>query len=112
MTKRKIPREIGEQALSNPEADLATAVRYGLQLIELRVPGHSVELRVPPFGAIQCLAGLNHRRGTPPNVVEMKPEVFLALCLGHSDWQTEIDNGQILASGGRSAELEALFPLR
>jgi hypothetical protein len=110
--KRKIPTEIGEQALMNPASDPATAVRYCLQLIEQQVPGHSVELRIPPYGAIQCIEGLNHRRGTPPNVVEMNPEVFLSLSLGKSTWQQEIENGKVLSSGGKSTELESLFPLR
>lgn len=112
MTKRKIPTEIGEQALAKPASDLATAVRYCLQLIEQRVPGHSVELRIPPYGAIQCIEGLNHRRGTPPNVVEMQPEIFISLCLGETNWQMQMESGKILASGGKTAELENLFPLR
>ncbi len=112
MTKRKIPTEIGERALANPAADLATAVRYCLQLIEQQVPGHSVELRIPPYGAIQCIEGLNHRRGIPPNVVEMQPEIFISLCLGETNWLMQMESGKILASGEKTAELENLFPLR
>lgn len=110
MSKKKIPAEIGEAALAN-QADLATAVRYLLQLIEQRSPGRSVELRVPPYGAIQCIEGLNHRRGTPPNVVEISPEVFVSICLGKTSWQQEVENGKVLASGEQAKELADLFPL-
>jgi len=111
VSKRKIPTEIGEAALANPASDLPTAVRYLLQLIETRSPGHSVELRIPPYGAIQCVEGLNHRRGTPPNVVEISPEVFVSICLGATSWQAEIENGKVLASGEMTKELAGLFPL-
>ncbi len=112
MSNKKIPQAIGEAALANPEQDLPTAVRYLLQLIAQQAPGHSVELRIPPYGAIQCIEGLNHRRGTPPNVVEISPEVFLSLCLGMSQWQEELENGKVLASGELAKELVSLFPLR
>ena len=112
MSNKKIPTAIGEAALANPEQDLPTAVRYLLQLIAKRSPGHSVELRIPPYGAIQCMAGLNHRRGTPPNVVELSPEVFLSICFGKSSWQEEMANGKVLASGELAKELASLFPLR
>ena len=87
------------------------AVRYLLQIIEDQHSGHSVELRVPPFGAIQCVAGLNHRRGTPPNVVEMSPETFLALCLGELDWEGARASGKVIASGTLTKELGDVFPL-
>lgn len=112
MSGKKIPTSIGEAALANPETDIPTAVRYLLQLIAERSPGHSVELRIPPYGAIQCVEGLNHRRGTPPNVVEIGPEVFLNLCFGKTSWEQEIENGKILASGELAKELGSLFPLR
>lgn len=112
MSTKKIPVEIGEAAIANPERDLPTTVRYLLQLIAERSPGHSVELRIPPYGATQCVAGLNHRRGTPPNVVEISPEVFVSICLGKSSWQEEMENGKVLASGELAKELGSLFPLR
>lgn len=87
------------------------AVRYLLQKIEDQHPGHSVELRVPPFGAIQCVAGLNHRRGTPPNVVEMSPETFLALCLGELAWDGAHADGKVIVSGTLAAELADVFAM-
>lgn len=111
MGKKRISKEVGQQALANLDTELATAVRFLLQQIELSHPGHSVELRVPPFGAIQCIAGLNHRRGTPPNVVEMNPEIFLNLCLGELSWQQALGSGKLIVSGNLASELADLFPL-
>lgn len=99
------------QALRHLPAEQATAVRFLLQRIEATNPGHSVELRIPPFGAVQCIAGLNHRRGTPPNVVEMSPEVFLDLCLGELSWQQALGSGKLIVSGNLASELADLFPL-
>ena len=109
MGKRQIKDSEGRAALS--ASDTPTAVRYLLQLIEEKFPGGAVELRVPPYGAIQCLSGLDHRRGTPPNVVEMEPELFLSLCLGKASWQDLIQSGQVLASGSLVPEAAKLFPV-
>lgn len=98
-------------ALAHLQSEQATAVRFLLQQIELSNPGNSVELRVPPFGAIQCIEGLNHRRGTPPNVVEMGPEIFLDLCLGELSWQQALASGKLIVSGSLASELADLFPL-
>lgn len=87
------------------------AVRYLLQRIEDENPGHSVELRIPPYGAIQCIAGLNHRRGTPPNVVEIAPENFIRICLGELGWQEAEASGVLLVSGALAKELTDIFPL-
>ena len=110
MGKRQIPAEEGEAALKS--GDERVAVRYLLLEIEKKLPGKSVELRVPPYGAIQCVEGLNHRRGTPPNVVEISADVFLSLALGKSSWQSEVENGKVIASGELSTELAKVFPLR
>ena len=110
MGKRQISAEEGEAALKN--GDERVAVRYLLFEIEKKLPGKSVELRVPPYGAIQCVEGLNHRRGTPPNVVEITAGVFLNLALGKSSWQQEFENGKVIASGELSGELAKVFPLR
>lgn len=112
MSVKKIPAAIGESALANPSGDTPTAVRYLLQVIAERAPGHSLELRIPPYGAIQCLAGLNHRRGTPPNVVEINPEVFISICLGTTSWQEELASGKVLASGALAQDLTDLFPVK
>lgn len=110
--KKKISAEQGEAAVNGKVEDEALAVRYLLQLIEEALPGRSVELRVPPYGAIQCIEGLNHRRGTPPNIVEISCDVFLSLALGKSNWQEEIENGKLIASGELAGELSKVFPLR
>ncbi|WP_414601975.1 sterol carrier family protein [Mobiluncus sp.] len=96
---------------SVPRATVATAVRFTLQLLEARAPGQAVEVRVPPFGAVQILPGTTHRRGTPPAVVEMSAEVWLALAVGILPWSTAISRGLVAASGNR-ADLGELLPLR
>jgi hypothetical protein len=109
--KKRISKEVGEQSLRSESFDEPTAVRYLLQRIEDLLPGRSVELRVPPHGAIQCVEGLNHRRGTPPNVVEVSPSVFLELALGKTTWQAERETGRVIASGELSSALQEIFPL-
>ena len=73
-------------------------------------PGRSVEVRVPPFGAIQCVEGPRHTRGTPPNVVEIDPVTFIQLAAGRVDWADAVRDGRIRASGIR-ADISALFPI-
>lgn len=89
---------------------LATAVRYLLQLLEERAPGGSVEVRVPPFGAVQVIEGPRHTRGTPPNVVEIEPAVWIALATGERGWDEELAAGRIAASGVR-ADISPLLPV-
>jgi hypothetical protein len=109
VAKKQISVEAGRLALS--QNDQPMAVRYLLQLIEASAPGGAVELRVPPFGAIQCIGGLDHRRGTPPNVVELLPEEFIALCKGEISWDALNEQGSLRASGVLAGELRNLFPL-
>ena len=71
-------------------------------------PGHAVELRVPPYSAIQCVDGPKHTRGTPPNVVEMSAETLFALADGSLAWSDAVYNGSVLASGERS-DMSAVF---
>lgn len=94
-----------------PRKIVATAVRYALQVLETQAPGHAVEVRVPPFGAVQVLEGTTHRRGTPPAVVEMAPEVWLGLACGIFDWDTAVSGGFVSASGNRS-DLGPWLPLQ
>lgn len=89
---------------------VATAVRGLLQDFALRYPGNAVEVRVPPFGAVQCIEGPGHTRGTPPNVVELSSEAFLALATGQEGWEALRQQGKISASGARS-NLAELFPM-
>jgi hypothetical protein len=94
-----------------PRTALATAVRYLLQLLDEKAPGNSVEVRVPPFGAVQVIQGPRHTRGTPPNVVEMDAATWLAVALGQEQWADAAASGRIAASGTR-ADLADVLPLR
>jgi len=91
--------------------DLATAVRYLLQLLVEKAPGGSVEVRVPPFGAVQVIEGPRHTRGTPPNVVETDPATWIALATGELSWAAAAASGRITASGVR-ADLSDVLPVR
>jgi len=94
-----------------PRGQQATAVRYLLQLLVEKAPGDSVEVRVPPFGAVQVVQGPRHTRGTPPNVVEMDAATWIALATGGQQWSQAVAAGRVSASGVR-ADLSALLPLR
>lgn len=89
----------------------ATAVRYALEELASRAPGRSVEVRVPPLGAVQCIEGPRHTRGTPTNVVETDPVTWLLLVIGRHTWEEFRQSGAIRASGQR-ADLSAYLPLR
>ena len=98
------------EGASATRGDRATAVRYTLQLLAERAPGKTVEVRVPPFGAVQCLPGPGHTRGTPPNVVETDAPTWLALATGETTWEEAVASGRVHASGTR-ANLDGLVPL-
>ena len=103
-------RAAGEASLPS-RTDLATAVRYLLELLAERAPGNSVEVRVPPFGAVQVVEGPRHTRGTPPNVVETDPATWIAIATGQESWTDAAAQGRIVASGTR-ADISDLLPLR
>ncbi|MBK4146707.1 hypothetical protein GWO58_07855 [Corynebacterium macginleyi] len=90
---------------------LADAVRRTARTLEADAPGHSVELRVPPFVAVQCIQGPRHTRGTPPNVVEMDAETWLRLATGAMDWDEAINTGRVDASGARAGEIAQWLPI-
>lgn len=112
--RRRIKPSEGQTAVAAVRAGdtslLATAVRYLLEELGTVAPGNTVEVRVPPFGAVQCVEGPRHTRGTPPNVVEMAPEVWFGLAVGQLDWDEALKSGQIQASGTR-AEIKQHLPL-
>ncbi len=81
----------------NPQA--AVTVKEILDLIKNLSPGKSVELRVPPYGAIQCVSGSNHRRGTPPNTVEMNGQTLVKLINEPALWSSLCESGEVRASG-------------
>lgn len=89
---------------------LRDAVRALLAILRARAPGRSVEMRVPPYGAIQCVAGPRHTRGTPPNVVETDPVTFVLLATGGLTWAQAVAAGRVTASGVR-ADLSPYLPI-
>jgi uncharacterized SCP-like protein len=91
-------------------ATLAEAVRLSLRTLAELAPGNSVEVRVPPFAAVQCVEGPRHTRGTPGNVVETDPRTWLELALGDLQWTEAVAAGRVAASGLR-ADLGSLLPL-
>lgn len=91
-------------------ADLRVATKHLLAVLSDVAPGHSVEVRVPPYAAAQCIPGARHTRGTPPAVVEMDAETWVALALGREDWAAAVRDGRVAASGERS-DLSAYLPL-
>ncbi|GAB6937124.1 sterol carrier family protein [Isoptericola variabilis] len=90
---------------------VTTAVRFTLEELADVAPGNSVEVRVPPAGAVQAVAGPRHTRGTPPNVVETDVETWLELATGRVSWDDAVGAGRVSASGER-ADLSALLPLQ
>lgn len=94
-----------------PRSAVRTAVRFTLEELADVAPGHAVEVRVPPDGAVQAVAGPRHTRGTPPNVVETDPQTWLALATGALHWVDAVEQARVSASGER-ADLSALLPLQ
>jgi hypothetical protein len=116
MSRARIADDAGEAALRSAllagaaREATATAVRYVLQLLSERAPGNTVEVRVPPFGAVQAIEGPRHTRGTPPNVVEMDAATWLALATGAEQWDSAVRDGRVAASGSR-ADLAEHLPI-
>ena len=98
---------------NNKEVDKVveqTAVKYCLQLLHEKAPGNSVEVRIPPYAAVQVIPGISHKRGTPPAVIEMTARIWIDLAIGKIDWITTKNSGAISASGER-ADLSAYLPV-
>ncbi|MEV0385975.1 sterol carrier family protein [Nonomuraea sp. NPDC050643] len=94
-----------------PERDAARqAVRYLLDKLATAAPGRTVEVRVPPYAAVQAIPGPRHTRGTPPNVVETDGRTWIELALGRLTWAEAMAKGAVAASGSR-ADLSAHLPL-
>lgn len=85
-------------------------VRTLLDMLSTRAPGRSVEVRVPPFAAVQCVEGPRHTRGTPPNTIQTDPLTWIRLATGRMTWDDGLSSGAVLASGER-ADLRTLLPL-
>ena len=91
-------------------ADLRLLTKHFLAVLEERAPGHSVEVRVPPYAAVQVIPGVRHTRGTPPAVVEMDAATWIALASGSLSWADAESAGRVRASGER-ADLTPYLPL-
>ena len=94
-----------------PRAELAAAVRLSARALAQDAPGNAVEVRVPPCVAVQCLTGVRHTRGTPPNVVETTPRNWLRLAAGLTELDDEIAAHRVSASGHRAVDIAACLPL-
>jgi Bacterial SCP ortholog len=90
--------------------ELAAAVRLSLRTLASDAPGRSVEVRVPPFAAVQCVEGPRHTRGTPANVIETDPRTWLELATGRLQWTEAVETGRVSASGTR-ADLSHWLPI-
>jgi hypothetical protein len=97
-------------AASVDRSTLALVVRYTLQLLAEQAPGGTVEVRVPPYAAVQCVAGPRHTRGTPPNVIETDAGTWIALATGGLTWADARTSGRVHASGQR-ADLTGHLPV-
>jgi hypothetical protein len=122
MARRRIKHEDGinainaviqadkASALSESDPVFVMAVRYLLEELAEVAPGNSVEVRVPPLGATQCIEGPRHTRGTPPNVVEMSPRAWFDLAVGNIRWENASAEHLVSSSGVR-ASLDEVLPL-
>ncbi|MCM3899137.1 MULTISPECIES: sterol carrier family protein [Actinomycetes] len=121
MTKRRIDpaegmaalrawRDCEERGADAGRTVVVTAVRFTLEEIGALHPGRSVEVRVPPAGAVQILPGATHRRGTPPAVVETDARTWLSLASGLLTWEEAVASSRVAASGQRT-DLAPYLPL-
>jgi hypothetical protein len=85
-------------------------VKHFLAVLAERAPGASVEVRVPPYAAVQAVAGVRHTRGTPPAVVEVDADTWISLATGSLSWGDAESDGRVRASGER-ADLSPMLPL-
>jgi hypothetical protein len=99
------------EAEQPPRAVVGAAVKTSARWLAQHVPGRSVEVRVPPHVAVQCIEGPRHTRGTPPNVVETDAATWLRLATGMTSWADAVAAGTVTASGNR-ADLSPYLPLR
>ncbi|MES1211984.1 MAG: sterol carrier family protein [Leifsonia sp.] len=115
--RRRIDPAAGSAAVdhalagSDDRETIALAVRYLLEVLASDFEGHTVEVRVPPWGAVQAIEGPRHTRGTPPNVIEMDAATWIALATGSLPWAQAVATARASASGQR-ADLSGVLPLR
>lgn len=92
------------------DRELRARVRASLEELAATAPGRAVEVRVPPYAAVQAISGTSHRRGTPPAVVETDAQTWLSLADGTLQWADAVADGRVRASGERS-DLSPYLPL-
>jgi hypothetical protein len=97
-----------ETFMRDPE--VLQKVKLTLQALTVKAPGRAIEVRVPPYAAVQCGQGPTHTRGTPANTIEMDAQTWLALASGELTWDQAVTSGAVLASGSR-ADLTQYLPL-
>lgn len=102
---------LDEREAAPARQELAAAVRDSLQILVEEIPGKAVEVRVPPFGAVQVVPGPAHTRGTPSNVVEMTPIVWLQLATGKLELDHAISAGKVDISGTRAYDINSALPV-
>jgi len=93
------------------DPQILESVKATLALLVAKNPGRAIEVRIPPYSAVQCGEGPTHTRGTPPNVIERDAETWLALANGETNWAAAMATGKINASGAR-ADLTDYLPLQ
>jgi hypothetical protein len=98
-------------AAADAASDTKALVKHYLAVLEQRAPGRSVEVRVPPYAAVQVVPGVRHTRGTPPAVVETDADTWLAVATGRTTWAEALESGRVAASGERT-DLSPYLPLR
>ena len=92
------------------KGDLRLLTKHFLALLEQRAPGKSVEVRVPPYAAVQVIEGIRHTRGTPPAVIETDAATWIAVATGEMAWSEALVQARVRASGERT-DLSAYLPL-
>ena len=100
-----------ETAPAPDRTSLAEAVRLTARTLAAQAPGASVEVRIPPFVAVQCISGPRHTRGNPPNVVETDPRTWLLLASGLQKLADAVAGGTLQSSGSRAGEIADLLPV-
>ncbi|GAY14306.1 sterol carrier family protein [Mycobacterium sp. shizuoka-1] len=100
-----------EQAPTPDRAAIASAVRLTARTLAALAPGASVEVRIPPFVAVQCISGPRHTRGTPPNVVETDPRTWLRVATGLLGVDEAAGCGLLRLSGSRAGEVADWLPV-
>ena len=93
------------------DPQILESVKATLALLVAANPGRAIEVRIPPYAAVQCGDGPTHTRGTPPTVIEMDADTWLALANGETNWAAAMQTGKINASGAR-ADLSEYLPLQ